>query len=458
LWVIAALGCGKSAPAGGGDPVDAAVVDARVADASADLVRRDVAPAPAAPPSGPLAPWSAVDLGPPGSFKAEVRATMTLVSVRAAGLDIGGVADSGHFLAQKVQGDFELVARIRSLQMVAPDSKAGLMVRVGETDPAAASFFLAVLGDPARGGQLQVRTSAGAAATVFGPDPGVRAGQWLRIIRRGRTFTAARSSSRLDWIKVGSADLDLPAELSVGIAVASRNATRATTAEIDGLRVSSLAGQPATRNWMIDEIATLGGSATWSGGGLTVAGLGEPLSLLMESGVLVFDSVSGNQVLTARVASFSHTDPAARVSLMIRQGPPVVFARTQPAVLLSLTAGMGLQFQSRASINLMATVAPPRAEIKAPVWLRLERVEEAGPPLASRFLGSYSLDGRQWVVVGEATFAMPEPFLMGIAAGSNGSSTPVTATFTDLALTAGAPPAPPPAPDARPADAADGGS
>jgi hypothetical protein len=243
--------------------------------------------------------------------------------------------------------------------------------------------------------------------------------------------------------------------------VASRNGSRATTAEIDGLRVSDLAGQAATRAWTIDEIATMGGSAIWNGGSLTVAGHGEPLSLLMESGVLAFDSVSGNQVLTARVASFSHPDPAARVSLMIRQGPPVSFSRIQPAVLLSLTAGTGLQFQSRAASNLMATVAPPRAQIRPPVWLRLERVEQAGPPLASRFVGSYSLDGRQWVVAGEAAFAMPEPFLVGIAAGSNGSNIPVSAAFTDVALTAGSTPpspSPPPASDARPADAADGGS
>ena len=456
MVVLAAGGCES-----GGDPADAAADEDTGAPLAADGGARDVVrreATPPAPPSGPIAPWTAADVGAVGTFKAEVRASATLVTVRAAGLDVGGAADAFHFLSQKAHGDFELLARVRSLQMVAADTKAGLMVRAGEGDPAAPNFFLAVLADPMRGGQLQIRATAGGATTVLGPDPGVRPGQWLRITRRGRTLTAARSTSRLDWTKVGSADLDLPAEVTVGVAVASRSATAPTTVEIDALRVNDLASQAATRDWTLDEIAAMGGSAIWSGGALAVAGFGEPLSLLMESGLLACANASGNQVLTVKVASFAHGDPNARVGLTIRQGPPVVFSRGQPAVLLSLTAGAGLQFQSRAFNNLMATVAPPVPGIKAPVWLRLERIEQPGPPVASRFVGSYSADGNQWTVVGESTFALPEPFLIGVAAGSNGSGTQARASLTDVSLGAGASP-PAPVPDAaRPADALDGGS
>ena len=435
------------------EPVDPGVRgDAAAVDGPRDAVRREVMPP--SPPTGPIPPWTAADIGMVGMPRGEVRASTNLVSVRAAGMDIGGTVDSFHFVSQKAHGDFEVLTRVRSLQMVNPDSKAGIMVRASDTDPAAANVFLTVLADPMRGGQLQVRATSGAETSVFGPDTGVRAGQWLRLTRRGRTFTASRSASRLDWIKVGSADLDLPAEVTVGLAVAAKNARTATTAEFDGLRVADLASQPATRDWILDEIATMGASAIWNGGALTVSGHGEPLSLLMESGVLAYTSLGGNQVLTARVASFTHSDPGARIGLMIRQGPPVAFSRTQPAVILNLTAGMGVQFQSRASNNLMATAAPVSSGIKAPVWLRLERIEEPGPPISSRFVGSFSADGSQWTVAGEASFALPEPFLIGVTVGSNGSGTPATATFTNLTLTtSGAPAAPPPpSPDAGVAD------
>ncbi len=430
-------------------------------DAAADRPRdagvRETAPP--APANGPFAPWTAADVGAAGTVKSEVRSSPTLISVRAAGMDVGGTADSFHFVSSKAHGDFDLLARVRSLQMVAPDSKAGIMVRASATDPAAANVFLAVLADPTKGGQLQVRATTGATTTTFGPDPGVRPGQWLRLTRRGRTLTAARSSTRLDWTKVGSADIDLPAEVAVGIAVASRSATAATTAEVDGLRVADLAGQPATRDFTLDEIAVMGASATWAGGTLTLSGLGEALSLLAESGVLAAASASGNQVLTAKLTGFAHPDPNARVGLVIRQGPPIAFSRTQPAVLLNLTAGLAAQFQSRAANNLMATAAPAKPGQKLPLWLRLERIEQPGPPITSRFVASVSADGVQWTAVGESSFAMPEPFLIGFHASSNGSATPLTATFTDVSLQAGTAAPPPPPPDAaRPVDAApDGG-
>jgi hypothetical protein len=54
-----------------------------------------------------------------------VRASASLMTVRAGGAEIGGAADGFHFVSQKVRGDFELLARVRSLQMVDPESKAG---------------------------------------------------------------------------------------------------------------------------------------------------------------------------------------------------------------------------------------------------------------------------------------------------------------------------------------------
>jgi len=62
--------------------------------------------------------------------------------------------------------------------------------------------------------------------------------------------------------------------------------------------------------------------------------------------------------------------------------------------------------------------------------------------------------------VGTAIFALPEPYLIGVLGSSNGSTTPVMATLTDLSLTAGTTPPPPPPtppPDAgRPEASTDG--
>jgi regulation of enolase protein 1 (concanavalin A-like superfamily) len=450
LW---ATGCGSTTrsptPPITGELDDAGAPEKRDAATPRDASGRDT-PAPT-PPNGPIAPWAARTIGPAGPQREEVRSSTGIMVVRAGGTEVGGTADSCQLISQKVRGDFDLMARVRSLQMVNPDTKAGLMVRASDTDPAAANVFLAVLADPMRGGLLQHRAATGG-PTVFGAtDTGVRAGQWLRITRKGRTFTAFRSAARLVWTKVGSVDLDLPVEVVAGVAVSARHDMAATTAEIDGLRLHSFESQPATRDWILEEMGAIGASALWNGNTLTMSGLGDTPSLLTDSGAFACQPASGNQALTVRVAEFTHRDPFARVALMVREGPPVSFSRTQPSVILSVTAGMGVQFQSRAFNNLMATVAPVKAGVKAPVWLRLERTENPGPPLTSRFVGSYSDDGRTWIPVGTASFALPEPYLIGIMANSNGSTTPAVATLTDLSLTAGAAPSPPPPP---PPDAA----
>jgi hypothetical protein len=455
LGVLALACSGKesAAPVAPEEIGDLDVDAAARPDSSRDFVGREAAAAPG-PANGPIAPWAEKDVGAPPAAPAEVRSSTGLMTVRAGGVDVGGAADSFHFVSQKVRGDFELVGRVRSLQMVDPESKAGLMVRANDADPGAANVFLTTLGDPSKGGAFQQRLVAGGPTTVR-PDTGVRPGQWLRITRQGRTLTAFRSAARLSWIKVGSVDLDLPVEVVAGVAVAAKSATATTTAEIDALRLQSLGAPPVTRDWTVEDLGTIGASALWDGGTLALSGVGEVQGLLSESGAYFAGTASGNQALTVKVAAFTHKDPAARVALMIREGPPVLFARTQPAVLLSLSSGLGLQFQSRVSSNLTATLAVPK-DVKAPVWLRLERVEDPGPPLTSRFVGSYSLDGQQWIVVGMSRFALPEPYLVGVLAGSNGSTTPAMATLTDLTLAA--PSSPPPAPDAgRPADAAGDG-
>jgi hypothetical protein len=119
---------------------------------------------------------------------------------------------------------------------------------------------------------------------------------------------------------------------------------------------------------------------------------------------------------------------------------------------------MGVHFHSRAFNNLMATLAPIKEGVQAPIWLRLERSDDPGPPQGSRFVGSYSLDGRTWTPVGSAIFALPEPYLVGVLGSSNGSTTPVMASLTDLSLAASAAPAPapPPADAGRPEASTDG--
>jgi regulation of enolase protein 1 (concanavalin A-like superfamily) len=460
LGVLLSIGCDDAPPAepGGPDagPAEAPPTAPAGADAggAGDLRPRDafIPPTPPAP-NGPWPTWASKDIGAVAS-PGKVWSSMSGLRVESGGAAIGGVADSFHFVSRKVGGDFEIVSRVQSLQMASPESTAGLMVRANDTEPGAAAVYLGILADRTKGGVLLQRSAGGAAAVTAVSDVGLRDGQWLRITRRGRTFSAYRSAGlRVNWTRVGSVDLDLPAEVSVGLAVASKNPARSTVSEVGALRLHNLDSQPATRDWTLDELgAAAGGTATHEADGLKLAGIGEPLSLLQDSGLYAYQTAQGDQMLTVKVGAFTHRNAPARVGLMLREGPAIqlLISRATPAVVLTVTADMGVQFMSRILPNMMGTVAMPVTEVKAPVWLRLTRTEVPGQPALSRVTGSYSIDGIQWTQVGAITFSLPEPFLIGAYASSNGGSVPVSAGLTEVSLTrpppdlapdAGAPPA-----------------
>ena len=168
--------------------------------------------------------------------------------MESGGAEIGGVADSFTFVSRKVTGDFELLSRIQSLQMASPDSTAGLMVRANDTEPGAANCLRGRAGRPDEGGlpQRSHRQRGGASTAVM--DVGIRDGQWLRLTRTGRTITAYRSTQlRVNWTRIGSVDVDFPAEVVAGLAVASRNPTRPTVTELTTLRMHNLGSQATTR-------------------------------------------------------------------------------------------------------------------------------------------------------------------------------------------------------------------
>src|SRR6185436_9934991 len=141
--------------------VDAAADGYKSRDAwSRDVPANAPADAAAPPPAGgPPAPWLDRDIGMVARA-GDTAATPTAFTVTAGGGDVGGTADSFHFLYQPLAGDGEIVARVGALNGAEPASKAGVMFRASlEAD--APAVMLAMLGDAATGGRLQVRSAAG---------------------------------------------------------------------------------------------------------------------------------------------------------------------------------------------------------------------------------------------------------------------------------------------------------
>ena len=162
------------------------------------------------------APWHETEIGAtrfPGSTRHE-QGTFT---VRGAGLNIDGEADSFHYVYKTVHGDSEIVAEVESIQYTHPNAKAGLMMRenLGEYSRNVMIALTAM-----NGGAWQFRarehsgTEAVALRTFFAP-------QWLKLRRRGNEFVALISAHGRSWSPLATISLAMNETIYTGLAVAS---------------------------------------------------------------------------------------------------------------------------------------------------------------------------------------------------------------------------------------------
>jgi regulation of enolase protein 1 (concanavalin A-like superfamily) len=164
-------------------------------------------------------------------------------TVSGAGADIWGGSDQFHFVYRTLVGDATLVARVASIQAVNAWTKAGLMIR---ESLAAGSRHASVFATPAKGYAFQWR-SATSGATLNTAGGAGAPPAWVRLVRRGSTFEASRSSDGVRWTTIGTRQIAMAQTVYVGLAVSSHDAARSATAVFDGVSVSGgSAANPST--------------------------------------------------------------------------------------------------------------------------------------------------------------------------------------------------------------------
>jgi regulation of enolase protein 1 (concanavalin A-like superfamily) len=178
---------------------------------------------------------------PPGWDEAEVGAVKLAGStrhqretftVRGSGNSFGGDYDSFHYVYRPVQGDYEIIARVSTIQLTHPNARAGLMMRETMSEY---SRNVALAATAERGGEFQVRYFEKRAANSF-PHPAVRVGHWLRLRRRGDEFTAFRSANGRRWTQIEQTHLPMSDRYYVGLAVASARDGMLNWTTFDGVR------------------------------------------------------------------------------------------------------------------------------------------------------------------------------------------------------------------------------
>lgn len=189
---------------------------------------------PASASAGLKSGWTNADLGTvalPGSASL-IDGTWTL---RGSGSDVGGQADSGHFVYRSLTGDGSIIARVANASFTDGSDKIGLMFRQTlATDARSVSLQLRDASDSA---VMAVRSSIGGNTSSAGTLTPVGAPLWLRIDRSGNLFTSRVSSDGITWTTVASSTVSMGSTVLIGMFVCSRYSPQVNASSFDQVTV-----------------------------------------------------------------------------------------------------------------------------------------------------------------------------------------------------------------------------
>lgn len=164
----------------------------------------------------PPYPWLALDIGSP-AFPGVARFVDGTFKIRGAG-QIGGAADSFHFVHQDLDGDGVIAARLSSANGSGGVERIGLMIRQDLGDQSAYLFLgtsgngdLILQGRDASGTELPARSWS------LSEPPAI----WIQLSREGDTFYAFAQVDGIAWQLLATLNLPLNSGLHFGMAVAS---------------------------------------------------------------------------------------------------------------------------------------------------------------------------------------------------------------------------------------------
>jgi hypothetical protein len=159
-------------------------------------------------------------------------------TVKVASEDIFRLNDSGHFVYQKISGDFEIVAHAASISDGYTWTKGGLMIR-DTPDVDGRNVFVAL--NPLKGLTYQSRPNRNTRTNAWpvGFKPEFQAPRWLKLVREGGKITAFQSEDGKQWTQVDTTSFDaLPTELFAGLAICSQHLHRPATAVFDHVEIT----------------------------------------------------------------------------------------------------------------------------------------------------------------------------------------------------------------------------
>lgn len=168
---------------------------------------------------------------------------------------------------------------------------------------------------------------------------------------------------------------------------------------------------------------TLSGSASYSSGTFSVAASGADIWGTADAFRYVYQPLSGNGEIVARVTGLLNTNTYAKAGVMIRES----LTAGSRHVMLDLRPGGQIEFMDRPATGASTTYLGGATQV-APAWLKLARAR-------TTVTASVSADGKTWRTVGSVNLRMATSVYVGLCVASHNSAARTTATFDHVTMT-----------------------
>jgi regulation of enolase protein 1 (concanavalin A-like superfamily) len=191
---------------------------------------------------------------------------------------------------------------------------------------------------------------------------------------------------------------------------------------------ASLAGAPSS-NWLTEDVGAVGatGSFGLTNGVFTIQGSGADIWNSADGFRYVFQSLTGNCSITARVLNMQDTAGWAKAGVMIRE----TLDTASQYVINFMSPENGTALQQRSGTGSSASGVTGNTGLAAPYWVRLVRTNDT-------FTSFISSDGTNWTQSGATTVAMNGNVYAGLAVCSANDGTLCQAQFDNVSYSSSA--------------------
>jgi regulation of enolase protein 1 (concanavalin A-like superfamily) len=292
-----------------------------------------------------------------------------------------------------------------------------VMIR-NDSTAGAANVLMAIT--PGHGFAFHSRTTAGGTtSSAVGPALNAAPNNWVRLTRSGTLFTSYVSADGATWTQVGTATVTMNSTVNLGLAVCSHNNTAVSTATFDNVAIT-----PYPAPWLSADIGTTGlvGRAEYFGNVHTVSGAGT-LGGTTDGFRYVYQTLSADGSIVARVKTLQNTGTSAAVGIMIRD----TLSNNARMGALVVDGNGAWRWKRRTTTGGSVSTTNSSSGTAPNIWVRL--VRSGNSVTASR-----STDGVNWTTISTVTITMASNCYVGLVVDSGSTTTLNTSAFDNITV------------------------